>query len=751
MRITTGREFRQRGRVHGHVRWLIGMGIVATWGVASIGLAQEPSAPEPETPQFASPLARLVYAQRDGYRDITESQLAGARQRVGHAFRRLDQFLTRTTAENRQNWERYLRWEGLHEELTSEGNPRLVPLDASYQRLASGEPGLELAPFADLREELRELLEQLRMFESRSERVPAEWAHVASVAAELEAYLQSGGEQKESGWKRFLRWDDLQRELGGQAPEPRVIREVRRQLDGDQPGLERTPFRRLARALSKFEEVRKLAGRSQAPELFRARMTQLANSIEAYRHTASNDDAATILSVVRWLQQTRQQPAVVQQVRHAFSRPNLHVAFSGRWVERELQDRVFQRSPVRRCFEGSYVRGTAATCSDVGGRLVPSDHSAVIEISVDGRTVSDNIAQKRRVYVSTQSHIGMLGRKQLIITESGLSSLPACGTASTLQYYRGACVDRRVGRRLITRGARRKASESRLRAQCVASSDAVQQLVRRMEQQSNEMVMQANQRLDSLRRQLKEERLYPEALRIWSTTEHLRMQAVSRDAKSLAATSLPPAVLATSDVNMQLHQSAINNVLAQRLGGIKIDDQSVVRLLEQYDVDVPEELRKPSAKLGEGAGADEEYESWSLTFDRDLPASVTFEDGLVRIGIRGRSFSREEQQVNERIEIAAGYRLLRTVDGHIVAERVGDLDVRFVNERGQLSPRQLSYKVFLERKFSALFRDRITSYEFIDREGWERLRDVMLDQIQAGEGWLTACLSVRPGIKLSKS
>jgi hypothetical protein len=378
----------------------------------------------------------------------------------------------------------------------------------------------------------------------------------------------------------------------------------------------------------------------------------------------------------------------------------------------------------------------------------------MIELMVNATTIANNVAQKRRVYAFAQSETGTVGRKRLTLTEAGLFADPACATAATLQHYRGAYVDRRIGRRLIARGARRRAAESRLRAQCVASNDASQTLVSRMEQQARELLTRANARLEELKGRLRAEKLYPESMNIQSTASHILLSAVSRDSSSFAATSPPPISPAAGDLAVRLHQSAVNNLLTQRLGGIKIDNDYVVAKLEEFKLEVPAELR-PTPKnadpnSGPGAGEQDDDEKWSLTFDPDLPASVTFDDNLVKISVRGRKFTRGAREVKDRIEISADYRLLRTTDGNFVAERTGDLEVRFVDVKRKLSPTQLSYKVFLERKFSALFKDRITSYEFLDRPGMERLNDLCLNQIGSARGWLATSLSLRPGVRLRK-
>jgi hypothetical protein len=583
----------------------------------------------------------------------------------------------------------------------------------------------------------------------------------------LDRFLAGGGEKKEAGWKRYLQWNDLKRSLAKEEIDIREIGRLRRRWEAKISGLDHPQFRRVARALEKVFEIEQLRRQPGAIERFEARMKQLAKAIDDYRLDPSNDHAATIRAGSRWLDAIGQQSDIVARVRSNFAQPNLLVQIDGNVLLRELQRQVVQRSPVRRCFEGSFVQGTALTDSDVSGLLVPCPFGVRVQLQVDALITANNVAQKRRVYVQARSYTTTLGTKLLTLTEEGLQADPACANASTIQYFLGACVDRRIGRRLLARGARRRAEESRMRAQCVASTEATRTLVSRMEDQARDLVTKANTRLTELKARLRQQELYPESVQLCSTSSHIFLNAVSRDDESFSASEPPPLMPAEGELLVRAHQSLVNNQLTRYLGGIKIDSDTVVEMMEKYGVQVPEELRTSKSKVGQsgntssratGQTANEEEEEeeeerdekWSMTFDEDLPASISFEPDSVRVSLRGRNFTRGAREVNEKIEITAAYRLLRTTDGHLHIERLGNLEVRFVNATRRLTTTQLSYKVFLERKFSALFKDQITSYELERNPNTARIKDLVLNHIQTAKGWLAVGVSLRPGVRLLK-
>jgi len=78
-----------------------------------------------------------------------------ARGRLQEALRRLDAFLSRGAADNRDRWRRYVRWD----QLSKWASPGERPTPEELQQLGNvffaDHRGLELAPFADVRESLR--------------------------------------------------------------------------------------------------------------------------------------------------------------------------------------------------------------------------------------------------------------------------------------------------------------------------------------------------------------------------------------------------------------------------------------------------------------------------------------------------------------------------------------------------------------------------------------------------------------------
>ena len=84
---------------------------------------------------------------------ITEGQIRDAQANVMEAARRLEQFLAGGSSANAEAWKRYLGWQEL-QQLIATRSPDPAAVTSAAMPLFSGQPGLELPAFLELREAL---------------------------------------------------------------------------------------------------------------------------------------------------------------------------------------------------------------------------------------------------------------------------------------------------------------------------------------------------------------------------------------------------------------------------------------------------------------------------------------------------------------------------------------------------------------------------------------------------------------------
>ena len=346
--------------------------------------------------------------------------------------------------------------------------------------------------------------------------------------------------------------------------------------------------------------------------------------------------------ICAWLDSTGYLPHLASRVRQDLSHPNVLFTVSGDAVTERVSRSVNECQPVQRCFEGSRVRGMASTDGFVYGVLIPSEQSVLLDIRLDGTTMTNTVAQQRKVYVSTVGRTKVSATKRLSITPDAIHTWPAVASASTSQTTTGICIGRQcqVGNRVIRRVADRRAHESRGRAEQEQSQEARRTVARQMDQQVAELIADAETQRDEFsdRYDVDVSEFYDDAV-MRSTAREVLGHATVTAGDYLGAPTAPPSLATSGEATLQLHQSAVNNVLADVLGGVRVDSDNIVKMLEDNGMPVPDELR-PGKAAEDGTGEAVEDEWWSLTFDVAQPATVTFEDDQLRIAIRGRRFER---------------------------------------------------------------------------------------------------------------
>ncbi len=703
-------------------------------------------------------LAELARDAKNQPMNFDTGRVATAKLALQNRLSELDQFLDTAQNEYREGWKEFLGTEELQRELSSGSVPRYAALSSAFTKFDSGETGLELAPFYNVRNALEDMREILQLTATGKSRLPEQLVNLQNSILDLNNFLATGGTEKEDAWKSFLELDSLSEEAKKSRPNTAKLIAAYRKFGSDEEGLKLPPFAKVRQNLGKYLELNQMATGADAKDRFAARVENIAQNLQRHELDPSNETAAQLIRDLGWMDATGLLPTVAGRIRSRFSRPNAYLALSGEFVTKQINDTRSDYQRVNRCFEGSHVTGAATTSANVTGMLVPSENGAIIDILLNGTTITRTVAQQRNVYVHSQGTTGLSATKRLYLNFEGIVTSPASAQASTYQQTLGVNVNRLLGRRLIGRIANRKAAQSNPKAASQTSREAEQTIEEQLNREVGEMIAGADQQLqDALSRMNIDQEYLPDSLRMRSSSRKLYVDALVTAKRYMGAPSNPPDVGAESDLTVQVHQSAVNNILARLFGGIKIDPERMIAMLEERNIDVPAELRnsisgsdkskedgeKDGEEDGDAKKAAADDEDWALTFDQLQPVTVTFSDGKVRIAIRGRRFEQGDQAITEPLEISATYRLRKSTTGELEARRIGEVEIVFVESPGRLSTKQLAYKTFIKRKISNLFTRTISTNQLPAGNLTNQLRSLVLDQVEATRGWLAIAFGLQ--------
>ena len=169
---------------------------------------------------------------------------------------------------NGKTWSAYLNLPSLHAELAKGEKADPAAIAAVQKKLESGAAGLELGPFAKLRNSLALWSEELAIagapglpeatlqaeaaFRPISDAdLAADKTALEAAVAKLDRYLKSGGANG-AAWREYLRWKDLEAQLKADKPDVDTLKSVSQRFAADQVGLELPVYADVAAPLERY-------------------------------------------------------------------------------------------------------------------------------------------------------------------------------------------------------------------------------------------------------------------------------------------------------------------------------------------------------------------------------------------------------------------------------------------------------------------------------------------------------------------
>ncbi|PQO41865.1 hypothetical protein C5Y96_00390 [Blastopirellula marina] len=553
-----------------------------------------------------------------------------------------------------------------------------------------------------------------------SEDVAAAKSTLQAKLNSLQRLLSNGSSENEKAWKDYLRWDDLQAQLSAEKPDMRTLEEIYLKFKGSYAGLDKRQVIEARQALRTYINLAYFSQVDKYKQLFDMQIKSLADAVKRYSNMATGDDARAIGAILGWLEQGNQVPSSVKTIRNKLDQPNLYASVSRELIAGGIRRPVDQVNPVHEIILGTNVRGTAHMVGDVDVNLVPSKTKGLIELSLTGTVSSDNVGVNgpATIYSTGFSTIG--ASKLLSVDKDGLTANPSVANADTSTTFNAICAKMKLVQKIATKRAYQQKSQ----AEAIASDRTEFRIQNRFDNETKDLVADANNRLkEKLYRPLIGRDEFPDAINVSTTTDHLNLEVMQASQSQLAAPGPAPATEdKEADLTLKLHESIVNNYGETFLAGVKLTDEKLVELLKERGAEIPEELQITP-----------DTDPWSITFDYKSPIQVVFDNDTVKIGIRGRQFTRGDNEVNRTIAISADYKIEKGESGTLLT-RTGDVVVDFPTQE-RLGPLDLTAKTFLRKKFEAVFKQEIVG-EGIKLEGqWEKAGTLRISSLAVTPGW----------------
>jgi hypothetical protein len=529
---------------------------------------------------------------------------------------------------------------------------------------------------------------------------PASDAALESAAASLRQALVPletllGRSKTGADWKTYLDWPALQTQAAsGMAADPATLRRLEQLLNATETGLDMPEFVRVRKAVTRYAEVVD-AARGNGANRMSQRLGALASSLLSASATGSSESLAPVPPILERLTEAGQAAGVVAAVRTANSRPNILLEVHESLLAQAVNRPVDQVMPVDEVVLGTRVRGTGHTNGNVRLDFVPSSDRAAFDLVFDATNVANTRGSQGPVTVNSRGVTSLGARRRFFLDEYTAAASPVQASASTDTTVTGMAINSRFGKRMIKKIASRKIAETKPQAEAIAEGRARDRLRRQFQEQTEPALAQFRDQFQTkVRGPLEAQGLYPEMLTMNTTDTTLAITARKATASQLAAASMPPASAAGNLISARVHETAINNMLEEKLGG---------RVITQADVD--RMAREGKTKMPESLGSDPEQKPWAVTFAKHRPVSVAVDDGRVKVMVRGDKFVSGDRSFPG-MDIWATYAIATSSQGmHLVRE--GDVQIYPPGFKPggseKLSMAETSLRRILQKRFDKLW------------------------------------------------
>jgi len=571
-----------------------------------------------------------------------------------------------------------------------------------------------------------QLLERVRSASSRFDAktlpaVPTARQSLDQALSQLRTFLTSSPAQGPL-WQRFLKLDTIAEELSQPTPNLEVLNDIEKTFRQNYYGLEFAQFVNVRETLSKYVQSQRFGSNPETTfEILRNRLNKLSERMQAPGMLSDANAMHDLAQTVAYLHQGNQLPDVVSSVKSAFSYPNLRVLASGDFLKRRLARPVDESNPVNELILGTTILGQSVLRGVVSPQLLDSPSNAAVRLNLNADFASFNRGYNRSVVLNTQGSANIAASESIALTDYGLASLGDTGVDADLKTVINS-IEHRL--RIVRKIASKQAAKQKPLADAIGESRLENRIRSQFHEQLNGQLAEANSKINSLGAPtLSRLGITKPSRSSWSTTDNLAVQWNIQNGVQLAATSSCPLPMESAGVTVQIHQSALGNLLDPILAG---------RILRSEDMDGYISQFGDAAK---GIPRKEEDGPWAITLNGFQPVELHLDDSRIRFRIRTLKLRKEEQGLNKAATIEASYRV-EIADGAIQLLRDGDVNVEFSGKE-QRGVEAVTLRTFLRSKFEQLFRP-----ELLDKPvRWaERLpdqfRDLQLASLAIDDGWM---------------
>jgi hypothetical protein len=545
-----------------------------------------------------------------------------------------------------------------------------------------------------------------------------------------------------SGWRAYLRWDDLAKQLKEEKPDVAVLGGVLQAFSRDFRGLEMPQFTAVRSALDKYLAKLRVAQDDEAEANCHKQLEALAASLTAYQSGQKPGDLSKAGEALGWLEERHLAPRITKLARREFWKPNLLLEISPEVATYGFQESRNETERIDEYRNNAQVVGNSRTVGQTAGKLVPHRGVGLIHNEFRGTTSSRTTAYASQATIYSRATTTIHAIKQIALDRHGFRDWPATAAAYTESYTEN--IDSAYASQ-----ARDRVESARPENNANASRRAEDKIRDRMDQDTRKQLDEANQDFyKQFVNPLTKYDAYPPDLRFSTTKEAVQVRGVQFVGGRLAATDDPPTPPSDKALVTRMHETWLNNTARAMYGGRAVAEEEFRKDVTDILGRMPERLRRKN-----------QNPPWTISFAAEAPISVQVGENSVIVSVQGTSFRSGKSKAQEiPMNITASYQVskddkgpkyvrqgeLQVLPPDVVAkfDKDGNLwlnrdEEKALTEGAKLSAAQASLRGQLQDDFAELFEEEIRPEPQTLSGRWESLGQLKPDYLAATPGWLT--------------
>jgi hypothetical protein len=456
----------------------------------------------------------------------------------------------------------------------------------------------------------------------------------------------------------------------------------------------------------------------------------LLDDIESYEEAPSAHTARKIALAARKLTTHRDASAQKfgQHVDFNYRNANLRVAAHGQLLNRFLPQPTETAGDINDYVAGVPVRGTQRTRTRLFLRLLPDDRRIRFGLEAHGEVDSDTAAQSGPATVFTTGETRFLARKLVLFDENRWRLFPAVADAHNESSLSGMRTDfdpfpilDSIAHSIV----RSKHEERRRGAEREVENRVSHQAQAQLDTQADPRFAElTNKATETVVDPLRRLELEPTPIALATTDERAILRYRLAGPEQLGGHTPRPRAPADSWLSVQLHETAINNALAN------LDLAGRTFELRGLYESVAARLNRPDLK----APADVP-ENVQVTFADENPLNVRLIENAAQVTLRIARIDADRQTWRDLTVIAVYEPEVNGLDAIFARHTPIRLAGKNLNTRSSIVLRGVFSKMFTRNQQVHLLPDRILSDK--------RLAGLAVNQLVVHDGWVGLAIGPR--------